>query len=137
MLRFIILRALFRPSCGFRYDKNSSVLPSLARVIGLPSVRREEKKIRVASYRSDCTVRALNDDARRYRSNFVADNSHGDIIGLGPINGKRSSCSSSPRISSRRILDPYPYTRTLIANSQSFVSYPFSQKRWHVFTVIR
>jgi len=56
------------------------------------STRHKEKKIRVAT--SDCTARALNDGARRYRGNFVANNSHGNIIGPDPINGKGSSCPS-------------------------------------------
>lgn len=110
----------FVSRCGFCLDENSSVgltefCQSNWAPFGASSARHKEKKIRVAA--SDCTARALNDDARRYRGNFVTDNSHGDIIGPGPINGKLSSCSGSPRISSRRILDLYPYTHTSIANS--------------------
>lgn len=115
---FVFLAAVFVSTKTRR-----PVLPSLARVIGLPSGlssvgegRHKEKKIRVAV--SYCTARAPNDDARRYRGNFVTDNSHGDIIGPSPINGELSSCSGSPRISSpRRTHDPYPYTRTLIART--------------------
>lgn len=116
---FIIPRVLFRLLLRFSSRRNSSVgLTESRRGNWAPfgaSARHKEKKIRVVA--SDCTARALNDDARRYRGNFVTDNSHSDIIGPSPINGELSSCSSSPRISSRRILDPYPYTRTLIANS--------------------
>lgn len=88
---------------GFPLDENSSVGLTESRqsnwVPFRASARHKEKKIRVAA--SYCTARVLNDDARRYRGNFVTDNSHGDIIGPGPINGELSSCSVSPRISSR------------------------------------
>lgn len=113
----LFLASYFVSRCDFRPDENSSV-GLIAWVIELPSgssARHTEKKIRVAT--SDCTARALNDGARRYRGNFVADNSHGDIIGPSPINGKGSSYPSSPRISSRRILDACPHTHTLIVNS--------------------
>jgi len=97
--------------CDFRLDENSSGWSHRLgnwTPFGVVDEEQGKENTRVAT--SDCATWALNDDARRYRGNFVADNSHGDIIGPGPINGKGSSCLSSPRISSRRTLDPYRTT---------------------------